>query len=165
MRTILLTLTSLCFLAINTSAQTPELPSMECKTMAGETVDIEDQVKKGQITVIAFWASWCSPIKKELEVIDEVYEEWKDEYDLELIAVSLDDARTLPKAKELIAYKGWQYTALFAHMGRSGEAFGFNNIPYLVLVDQSGNIVYTHKGYAPGDEDELEEEIKKIAQE
>jgi cytochrome c biogenesis protein CcmG, thiol:disulfide interchange protein DsbE len=36
-------------------------------------------------------------------------------------------------------------------------------VPYTFLLDQKGNVVYEHVGYAPGDEDELEEKIKALA--
>jgi peroxiredoxin len=39
---------------------------------------------------------------------------------------------------------------------------GVNNVPHTFLVDKSGNIVYTHNNYAPGDEEKLYEEIKKL---
>lgn len=162
MKTTFLTLLCLGLYSMSALGQTLEVPSLECKTRTGETVDIKDQVKKGQITVIAFWASWCSPIKKELQVISELYEEWKNDYNLELIAVSVDDARTVPRANELVIQKQWEYTILFTSNAIAGTAFGYNNIPYTVLTDQSGNIVYTLKGYAHGDEEALEEEIKKL---
>ena len=163
MKTTFLILIGLVFSAMSTVGQTTELPSLECKTMTGETVDIKDQIKDGQVTIVAFWASWCSPIKKELEAIAELYEDWKNAYDLELIAVSIDDARTLPKAKELVIGKQWEYTVLFAPNGEASPAFGYTSIPYTIFFDQSGNIVYTLKGYVPGDEVALEEEIKKFS--
>ena len=43
------------------------------------------------------------------------------------------------------------------------SAFNFQTIPQTYLVDKSGNIVYTHNGYVPGDEEELEEKIAKLA--
>ena len=42
------------------------------------------------------------------------------------------------------------------------KALNFQTIPQTFLVDKSGNIVYKHNGYNPGDEYELEEEIKKL---
>jgi len=44
------------------------------------------------------------------------------------------------------------------------QALNFQNIPYSVLVDKNGNIVYTHQGYVDGDEQMMEEEIKKLSQ-
>ena len=42
------------------------------------------------------------------------------------------------------------------------QMMGFQTIPQTYLLDKSGNIVYTHSGYAPGDEYELEDQLKKL---
>jgi hypothetical protein len=39
---------------------------------------------------------------------------------------------------------------------------GIQSVPYTLLVDKKGNIVYIHNGYIEGDELELEKEIQKI---
>jgi hypothetical protein len=39
---------------------------------------------------------------------------------------------------------------------------GFQTIPQSYLLDGSGKIVYAHSGYSPGDEIELEEQLKKL---
>jgi peroxiredoxin len=39
---------------------------------------------------------------------------------------------------------------------------GVNNVPHTFLIDSEGNIVYSHNNYAPGDEEELYEEILKL---
>ena len=39
---------------------------------------------------------------------------------------------------------------------------GVNNVPHTFLVDKDGTIVYSHNNYAPGDEEKLYEEIKKL---
>ncbi len=36
------------------------------------------------------------------------------------------------------------------------------NPPMTFIVNQKGDIVYTHAGYSPGGEDDLEEELKEI---
>jgi peroxiredoxin len=40
---------------------------------------------------------------------------------------------------------------------------GVNNVPHTFLVDTDGTIVYSHNNYAPGDEEKLYEEIKKLS--
>ena len=43
------------------------------------------------------------------------------------------------------------------------RSLNFQTIPQTYLLDKQGNIVYTHSGYAPGDEYELEEHIAEVA--
>ena len=138
------------------------LPNVNVKTLSGETVSIKDYVGNDKVTIISFWATWCSPCKRELDAISEIYPDWQEEYDVELVAVTIDDARSLAKVPSLIETKGWEYTILADEKRELQKALNFQTIPQTFLVDKSGNIVYKHNGYNPGDEYELEEEIKKL---
>lgn len=138
------------------------IPSIDIKTLDGKTVNIQDYVGKGKITVISFWATWCSPCKRELDAINEIYPDWQEEFDVELIAITIDDARALAKVPAIIETKGWEYTVLSDAKEDLKKALNFQTVPQTFLVDQEGNIVFTHSGYSPGDEIELEEEIAKL---
>ena len=138
------------------------LPNVNVKTLSGETVSIKDYVGNDKVTIISFWATWCSPCKRELDAISEIYPDWQEEYNVELVAVTIDDARSLAKVPSLIETKGWEYTILADEKRELQKALNFQTIPQTFLVDKSGKIVYKHNGYNPGDEYELEEEIKKL---
>ena len=88
------------------------LPEVEVKTLEGQTVNFKDQIVKGQMTVISFWATWCAPCKLELDAIAEIYEDWQSEYNMSLIAVSVDDARASAKVGPMVAEKDWPYLVL-----------------------------------------------------
>jgi thiol-disulfide isomerase/thioredoxin len=145
------------------SAQNRSLPNVNIKTLEGQTISVPTLGASGKITVISFWATWCTPCKKELDAVAEVYDEWKEKYDIELIAVTIDDARSLPKVKPMVAEKGWEFTILSDVNKDMMNALNFQNVPFTFLIDQNGNIVYQHSGYIPGDENSLEEEIAKLA--
>jgi peroxiredoxin len=155
----------ICAVAISVNAQSgaKALPSVKIKTLEGKTVDITDYTKKGKAVVFSFWATWCAPCKKELDNIAEIYDEWQKNYDVEVIAITIDDARNLPKIKPLVMQKKWKYTVLSDVNSDLKRELNFPSVPQTFLVDKKGNIVYSHTGYAPGDEDELEKKIKKIA--
>ena len=63
----------------------------------------------------------------------------------------------------MVAQQKWKYTILSDVNSDLKKTLNFPNVPQTFLIDKSGNIVYSHSGYAPGDEDELEKKIKKIA--
>jgi len=42
------------------------------------------------------------------------------------------------------------------------KALNFQAVPQTFLIDQTGNIVWTHAGYVPGDENVLETKIKEL---
>jgi len=144
------------------SAQS-NLPTTQIKSLDGKNVTLKDYIKDGKITVISFWATWCAPCKKELDAINDLYEDWQKTYGVELIAISTDDSRSSSKIKPMVEQKGWEYTILSDPNQELQKAFNFQAVPQTFLVDQSGKIVWTHSGYVPGDENELEEKIKELA--
>lgn len=154
-----------CSLLLTTAfAQSKSLPDVAVKTLKGETKNIKDFGEDGKITVISFWATWCAPCKKELDAIADVYEDWQTDYNVELVAVSIDTRRAIATVPGLVASKGWDYTILTGKVTELQSAFNFQTIPQTFLVDQKGNIVYHHNGYVPGDEFELEEKIQALAE-
>jgi thiol-disulfide isomerase/thioredoxin len=156
---------SLCFFFFltNVFAQQKTLPDVNVKTLKGATKSMQDFGKDGKIKVISFWATWCAPCKKELDAIAEVYEDWQTDYDMELIAISIDTRRAAATVPSLVASKGWKYKILTGKATELQNAFNFQTIPQTFLVNQKGEIVYHHNGYVPGDEFELEEKIKALA--
>ena len=84
------------------------LPSVTVKNLNGQSLDLADYGTNGKITVISFWATWCTPCKKELDAISDIYEDWQDEFgDFELLAITIDNARQLTKVPGIVATKGW----------------------------------------------------------
>lgn len=139
-----------------------KMPSAELKTLEGQTVNIQDYVGKGKPTVVSFWATWCSPCKKELDAINEIYPDWQEEYGVELVAITIDNARGMAKVPGMVGSKGWEYTVLSDSKQVLQQALNFQTIPQTFLLDGEGNIVYSHNGYNPGDEYELEDKIKAL---
>ena len=133
------------------------------KDAKGNPIQFSEVIKADKPVIVSFWATWCAPCKKELDNIAEVYDDWQKKYDVEVIAITIDDARALPKIKPMVAQKKWKYTVLSDVNSDLKKTLNFPNVPQTFLIDKSGNIVYSHSGYAPGDEDELEKKIKKIA--
>lgn len=144
------------------AAQKP-MPSATVKTLQGESLDVNTLGKSGKVTVISFWATWCSPCKKELDAIKDYYGDWQKQYGVELVAISVDDARTAAKIPAMVAEKGWDYRILHDFNKEFQQKVNVTSVPHTLLLDATGQIVWEHVGYAPGDELELEEQIKKVS--
>jgi cytochrome c biogenesis protein CcmG/thiol:disulfide interchange protein DsbE len=148
-------------IVVSASAQ-KIVPEIDVKTLEGQSVNIQDYTNKGQITVLSFWATWCAPCKKELNAISDVYEQWQEDYDVQLVAVTIDDSRALRKVKPMVDGFSWDYIILSDVNEELKKALNFQTVPQTFLIDQEGNIVYSHSGYSPGDENELEEKIAEL---
>lgn len=137
-------------------------PSVSIKTLDGKSVNIQEYINNGKITVVSFWASWCTPCKRELDAIHEIYDEWVEKYDIQLLAITIDDARGLSKVPAMVKSKGWEFTVLADSKQELQRALNFQTIPQTFLLNQKGEIVYSHNGYNPGDELELEKKIADL---
>lgn len=139
-----------------------KLPSVKFKTLDGKTVDIQSYGDNGKPTVVCFWATWCKPCITELNAIADVYEDWQKDYGVEVIAVALDNQRSLARVPGVVKTNGWEYEILTDVNNESYRAFHFPTPPYLLLVDAKGNIQYRHSGYLAGSEEEVEEKLAEI---
>jgi peroxiredoxin len=153
----------LCVLAFTASCFSQKtIPNINLTTLKGKSVSIESQISKDKITVLAFWATWCVPCINELDVISDVYEEWQEEVNVEIIAISTDDSRTQKRIKPLVNGKGWEYQILVDKNQEFKRALNITLIPHVIVL-KGKDILYRHTGYATGAEDELYEIIKKYS--
>jgi len=151
------------FFGFTTDNPTKQLPNISIADLQGKPVNIQEYAKKSKITVISFWATWCAPCKRELDAISELYPTWQEEYNTQLVAITIDNARALTQVKPLIEEKGWEFDVLSDAKQELQQALNFQAIPQTFVVDEGGNILYQHEGYTPGDEYELEKIIKELA--
>ncbi len=137
-----------------------KFPDATLKNMEGEKVKLQEITSNNKKTIISFWASWCKPCKAEMDAISEYYEEWQEDYGVEFVAITIDNARGLAKVPAIISSKEWDYTFLSDSNEDLKRALNFQTIPQTYVVDHESNILYSHNGYTPGDELELEEVLK-----
>lgn len=139
------------------------LPNITLTDMNGKKVNVAELGKMGKVTVLDFWATWCVPCKKELNNINEVYEDWQKKYNVNIVAVSIDDSRSSTKVKPYAEGQRWTYDVLLDVNQDLKRELNIQSVPFTVVVDQNGKIVYSHSGYTEGDENILEDAISGLA--
>lgn len=150
-----------CLLA-TLSAGAQKLPSVTLKDINGKTIRTDTLANGGKPFIIDFFATWCKPCNRELTAISEVYEDWQEETGVKVIAVSIDQAQNINKVKPLVDGNGWEYDVLLDPNSDFKRALGIQMIPYVLIVDGDGNIVYKHNGYTEGAEQELIEKVREL---
>ena len=148
------------FIGVSASAQS--LPTVNVENQEGKVVSTRDLVD-GTPMIISFWSTTCKPCIAELNAINESLYEWLDEVDMKVVAVSVDDSRTLTRARGMAQGQGWDdFICLYDKNQDFQRAMNVASTPWVFVVDGKGNIVYSHSGYTPGSEQELFEKILEL---
>ena len=153
---------TLCCVATTASGQ---LPAVTLKTIDGQTVRTDTLSNGSRPFIIDFFATWCKPCNRELDAISEVYADWQEETGVKIFAVSVDQAQNIQKVKPLVNNHGWEYDVLLDTNSDFRKALGAQMIPFVVVCDGKGNIVYRHNGYTDGAEDELIDKVRELTEE
>ncbi len=140
-----------------------KLPSVNIKTLEGETFNTQNITNDGKPIILSFWALWCKPCKVEMDAYNDVYEEWQEETGVKIFSISIDDSRSTAKVLPFVNGKEWEMEVLLDPNGDFKRAMNVNMIPHTFLIDCTGKIVYQHTSYYPGLEDEIFELVEKIA--
>ena len=152
----------LVFAVLRSLGAFEKLPSVSLKTMNGKTVDTAKLNNDGKPFIISFFATWCKPCQRELNAIQQVYDEWQDETGVKLYAVSIDQGQNISKVKPLVDSNGWDYEVLLDPNSDFKRAMNVNMIPAVFIVDGKGKIVDSRTGYTDGSEEHLIEVVREL---
>lgn len=130
-----------------------KLPNIQVQNLNGKTVNIQTLQESGKPMLISFWATWCKPCIKELDAINEALEDWNDELEVTVIAVSIDDARSYPRIRPFVNGRAWEMEIYIDKNADLKRALGVNNIPHVFIINTEGEIVWQHASYNAGDEE------------
>lgn len=131
-------------------------PEIALKNPDGKEIRLSSL--RGNYVLIDFWASWCAPCRKESPNVVKLYKKYKDK-GFTVYSVSLDNDRAA--WVEAIKKDGliWpnHVSDLLQWNSPMPQLYGFDGIPYTVLVNKEGNIIGTGlRGPA------LEQKLKEI---
>lgn len=157
-----LVLLSLMAFVLSLNSVWAQLPAVTLKTMNGVEVRTDTLSNDGKPFIIDFFATWCKPCNRELDAISEVYEDWQEETGVKIFAVSIDQAQNINKVKPLVNNHGWDYEVLLDPNSDFLRATGGQMIPYTLIIDGEGKVVYKHSGYTDGAETELIEKVREL---
>ena len=110
-----------------------------------------------KLVVLDFWATWCVPCVKELPHLSALQGQYPD--DIVVLAVTIDKARKVSKAKAFVKSNDFKFTTLLDPKQEVAALYNMVNPPRTMLIDPNLNIIWQHDGYKQGDEVHIQHEV------
>jgi thiol-disulfide isomerase/thioredoxin len=130
------------------------------KNLKGKKVQLSSY--KGKVVLVAFWATWCGPCKKEMPELQKFARAHKDQ-GVEVIAISIDQFADRVKIAPFLEKNGLDITVLLEEPEQL-TSYNYRAIPALYVIDREGKIAHARTGYDPNLEEKLKGEILAIVQ-
>ena len=151
---------SILFILLSVSSLSQNIvPNTKLKNLESEFIYTNDVLIENNFYIISFWATWCIPCINELDSIVDIYEELEKD-NIEVIAISTDDARTKKRVRPMINGKDWNFKILLDENHDLKRALNIVGIPHTIIT-KGTKIIYRRIGYSPGEEVDLFEFIRE----
>ena len=151
----------LCTLLLAGTIAAQSLPDVKIENAQGRIISARSLVN-GKPMIISYWSIACKPCIQELNAMNDQLEEWREQADFDVVAVSVDDVRLKAAAKAKAASLGWDFICLFDSNQVLKRAMNVSITPQAFVVDAEGNIVFSHSGYTPGSEQVLFDKVLEL---
>lgn len=115
-------------------------PAVKLGAKDGQVVTLE--TFHGKPVLLDFWATWCAPCVESLPAVEKLYSETADKG---LVLLSIDEGEDVETVTKFLA-KRKQPWPNYHLTDEIADAFPAHGIPYFVLVDASGEVVYSKEG-------------------
>jgi thiol-disulfide isomerase/thioredoxin len=100
----------------------------------------------GEVVVVDFWATWCTPCRFQAEILEDLHAEWSGR-GVRFLAVDVAEPREL--VEEFVAENPFPYPVLLDPDDTLSPQVGIVALPTLMVVSTEGEVVYLDAGVVP----------------
>lgn len=135
-------------------------PDFSLQSTDGKTVRLSDYLGKS-VVLIDFWSTTCQPCMAEMPHLVEMYKA-RQAKGFVVLAISLDGPESLGDVNRVVHDKEMIFPVLLDQETTVTARYNpKRELPFSVLIDRSGNIVYKRAGFTPGDDKVITAEVDK----
>ncbi len=117
---------------------------------------VSDDQFRSRVLLVNFWGTWCQPCLAELPEFDRLYRRYR-KHGLSLLAIATDED-PLP-VKDYVSQR--RLAAKVAIGGQAtADAYQSNKFPFSFVVDKSGVIKASYRGFRPECMGKLEADVR-----
>ncbi len=123
------------------------------------------------VVLMSFFATWCAPCMKELPILEEVYQSYKNER-IKFFLIDITEAtrtnpgyENMPKAGPFLAEKNVTMEILYDTRGKVMENYNAQTLPRLFVVDGYQTLRMMRRGFHSGEEEIFKKELSEVIDE
>jgi len=135
-------------------------PDFTLKSNSGSNIRLAEQ--QGNVVMLNFWASWCSPCRQEMPHLNALSEKFSP-LGFHLMGINVDEDPLA--AERAINDLRVSFPVLFDSDSRIADLFSVDAMPTTIIIDKDGNIRHWHRGYQAGYEDSYAEQVSQLIRE
>ena len=111
------------------------IPPIIFEDFSGNEINLKDYY--GKLVIINFWATWCTPCKKEMPSLDQLYQDSSFE-NLQVLAVNMEQPNTI-KTKKFFTHLNIKKLEIFFDRNLNFvKEFKLRGVPTTILVNKKG---------------------------
>ena len=127
---------------------TPGDPLPEFAAKLDDGSAFSPETLTGEVSLLTFWATWCHACGLEMPTVGAIAQHYADSSDVRIYGINRDSGPPLARRQKVEAYlakRDLDFAQVYDD-GRLAQAFGVEQIPYMVIVDKRGQIRHLHLG-------------------
>ena len=113
-------------------------PILEFVVLDLEEQEVHLSDLRGNVVLVNFWASWCSPCRDEMPILEAYYLDHKDEAFV-LVGVNVSDRPE--RVRELVAENDYQFPIWLDPPGNVLIDLRMQGLPASLLIDAEGRLI------------------------
>jgi len=137
-------------------------PSPECQLSTLDGHPIKSlRAMKGEVIYLDFWASWCPPCVQSFPFMNQLHRDFSQQ-GLRVIGVNLDEQ--IGDADAFLNRYDAAFTIAADPTKQCAKNFNVIAMPSTYLIDREGVVRYIHRGFRPGETEQLQMLVEQLLQ-
>jgi peroxiredoxin len=138
------------------------LPRVVLKNNYGKSIRTDTLAGQKSLVLVVVWRACCQEGYTLLDEINEHAAQWNAKASVGYCAISVDDSRSSLHVITETRTIGWNYELLLDTNQEFRRQMGINTMPFVMIVDKSGTIIWKKEGYADNLIEDIDSEIDKL---